>query len=273
MPEYSGRRFTDARLRSLTGLARFRSLSLYNTSVTDQGIRALAEASRLEEIHVVSDIVTDECLPVLCSLPRLRSLLLDGVPKVTDRGIAALANARGDLHELYLNGTQLTDSGLQYVIHLTNLWSLCLNNTSVSDEGVRLFGSLASLSLLSLEQTRVTGKGFVAVTNNDAFNLYLAGSAVDDDGVRIITERLTSLMRLDLSRTHVTDRSAAYLAGLAKLNDLRLQHTDISDRSLQAFHDHPRLEAIYLQGTKASGRGVEDLRQAAPRLTVYSDAD
>jgi Leucine-rich repeat (LRR) protein len=256
----------------VTALERWRSLSLYNTSVTDEGIRTLSQASGLEEIHVVSDLLTDDCMPAVCSLPRLRSLLFDGVPGVTDRGIAALTNVR-DLRELYLNGTQLTDRGLRHVAHLKDLWNLCLNDTRVSDEGVRLFGSLQSLNLLSLERTKVTGRTFASVVNNDCFSLYLGGAEVDDDGVRVITERLTNLMRLDLSGTRITDRSVPYLARLPKLNDVRLRHTDISDEGLQVLFNHPSLEAIYLQGTKVSDFGIGKLMRTLPKLTVYRDED
>src|SRR5690242_1852932 len=102
MPEFLGKKVTNERLLGSGAVSKWRSLTLLRTSVTDDGVVQLcAVAKKLEEIHIVSELISDVAMAALCAQPNLRSLLFDGVPRVTDRGIAHIANLP-HLRELYL---------------------------------------------------------------------------------------------------------------------------------------------------------------------------
>ncbi len=118
--ELVGRRKTNKNLEQVRSLDRIRSLTIANTSIDDKGLGLLATAERLEELHISSQLMTDTSMSVFCELPRLRSLFLDDVPNVTDAGIANIKKLN-NLIELLLRGTQLSNEGLDSILHLSNL--------------------------------------------------------------------------------------------------------------------------------------------------------
>ena len=60
---------------------------------------------------------------------------------------------------LWLGGTPITDSGLEYLTGLTQLQSLNLNNTQVTDKGLGHLKGLTALQSLDLGYTRLTDTG------------------------------------------------------------------------------------------------------------------
>ena len=97
------------------------------------------------------------------------------------------------LRELFMEGTRITDAGLEDVGRLSQLQCLDLATTRVNDAGLARLTGLRKLTELNLRETRVTDAGVA----------HLAG--------------LTSLESLDLSGTKVSDNGMVYLKGLSRL--------------------------------------------------------
>lgn len=87
--------FTDDGLIHLRALHRLKRLDLSCTMVTDRGLPHLASLESLEELDLHADEVSDAGLVHLLGLRNLRKLM--GVSKVSDEGIAALAQANPGL--------------------------------------------------------------------------------------------------------------------------------------------------------------------------------
>ena len=77
------------------------------------------------------------------------------VTQITDAGLVHLSGLTS-LTTLYLSDTQVTDAGLKHLKNMASLNTLFLNNTQITDAGLAHLTDLASLSILSLRDTQVT---------------------------------------------------------------------------------------------------------------------
>jgi predicted Zn finger-like uncharacterized protein len=87
---------------------------------------------------------------------------LDGT-QITDKGLVHL-NGLTSLETLYLSDTQVTDAGLEHLKDLTSLNTLFLNNTQITDGGLVHLTGLPSLTTLSLRDTQVTANVVLYLT-------------------------------------------------------------------------------------------------------------
>ena len=84
-----------------------------------------------------------------------------GVPvaRLEDKGAKITKNEQGEVVEVDLYGTQITDAGLVHLKGLTNLQTLNLDGTKITDAGLVHLKGLTSLETLSLNRTKVTDTG------------------------------------------------------------------------------------------------------------------
>ena len=102
------------------------------------------------------------------------------------------------LEVLALDGTEITDRGLEVLRQLPLLRTVSLTGCGVTDEAARILGSIRTLQDLELDETGVTDSGLAAFDGHP------------------------ELMILDLRRTPVKGEGLHYLANLPKLRELRL---------------------------------------------------
>ena len=148
---------------------------------------------------------TRDCIPYLHVFPHLQDLYLGNI---SDADLVHL-KALSTLKWLDLRETNITDSGLASLVHLSKLEALQLYGTRVSDDGLVHLGGLHHLTLLDMGKTQVTDAGLVAVS------------------------RLMSLERLYLFRAKITNAGLERLADLPKLTYLDLTATAVTDAGVQ----------------------------------------
>lgn len=269
MPQFLGKGVTNERLLAKANPTRWRSLSLLRTRIDDEGLNAVCEvALNLEEIEIQSELISDSSMPALCGLPKLQSLLFQGVPRVTDVGIAHVAHAK-ELRELYLTDTQLTNTGVESFKRLQHVWSLTLDGTRITDSGVAGLAAMPNVHLLCLNRTSIEGWGLAELPNAERFDVYLEGCPLTDYGVCKFVATHDRLRRLSLNETPVTDGCLLGLAGLPSIEDLRLNGTAVTDDGIRSFLGHPSLSAIYLERTAVTEQAVLQLKAASRKLRVY----
>ena len=83
-------------------------------------------------------------------------------------------------------------------------------------------------------------------------NLSLLRPAANDEHLKLLRGLEPVLVRLDLSRTAVTDEGFAQLAGFPELRDLRLGGTQLGDAIAPVLKQSPKLTRLNLYGTKCS---------------------
>jgi HEAT repeat protein len=160
-----------------------------------------------------------------------------------DDDLAPLAGL-ADVTSVQLNGSQITDRGLEFLSGLSKLQVLCIGDTQITDEGV------AKL------------KGLV-----DLRELWLRGTGVADDGLAHI-EKLTRLEFLLLGRTTIGDAGLAHLKNLTSLRSLGLEKTRITDSGLAHLNGLTNLKFLDLYDTKVTDTGVAALQRALPELKI-----
>ncbi|XP_042333141.1 uncharacterized protein LOC121935558 isoform X2 [Sceloporus undulatus] len=236
-------------------------LSLKQTGVTD--VSALRHLGALQVLHLDGTPVNEASLQTLSSHPSLSSLTLSGVQSldgnralelisglplvhlslpsrhtVTDIGLAALCRLSG-LMELDLTDyTHVTDEGLRHLPQLSRLRRLSLCNTLVTDVGLQHVEGLALLEELRLDRLRVSSTGVARciVRLPHLQVLSLASTPVGDTVARLGIARCKQLLKVNLSRTRLTDRGLCFLrhVPLIQLNFDGSGVTTLGVASLQA---------------------------------------
>ncbi len=68
-------------------------------------------------------------------------------------------NTSGEVIQVTLSGTKITDKGLEHLKGLTSLTFLHLRNTNVTDAGLEYLKGITSLISLNLPGTKITDAG------------------------------------------------------------------------------------------------------------------
>uniref|UniRef100_A0A3Q0SV66 Si:ch73-173p19.1 n=1 Tax=Amphilophus citrinellus TaxID=61819 RepID=A0A3Q0SV66_AMPCI len=249
---------TEATLAVLpTSVPQLRLLSIKQTKVKD--VTALAAMSSLQTLNLDGTGVTEASLEHLATHPALTSLSLGGISVVD--GNHALQIISLKLSHITLPGRHsVTDSGLSFLSRLTLLSELDLTDyTQVTDQGVSQLSTLTRLKKLSLSNTQVTDVGLSSLRGlQELQELCLDRTAVTSQGVADLIICLPHLQVLGLASTRVGDnvvrRGLVRCSQLVKLN---LSRTRITDHL--KFLKHMRLAQVNLDGTGVSLMGIASL--------------
>lgn len=257
--------------RSLSLLAQrspaLRVLSVKHTQISD--ISSLCDLKQLTTLHLDSTRVTEESLQTVSFLPVLSTLTLSGVQSLSssrvlellsglsltrlllpgrhslsDAGLSHLSRLSGLLELDLTDHTQITDQGVQHISQLTRLRVLSLCNTSVSDSGLLHLRGLKLLEELSLDRTKVTSRGVSQCIPHlpHLQVLGLSDTGVGDNVLKLGVQNCKNLLKVNLSRTRVTNKGLRFL-----------RHTAIVQLSLD--------------GSGVTLQGVSDLLSGCPTLT------
>ncbi|GLD69141.1 uncharacterized protein AKAME5_002045400 [Lates japonicus] len=242
-----------------TCVPQLRLLSIKQTKVED--VSALAELSSLQTLNLDGTGVTEVSLKHLATLPALSSLSLAGIP-VADGNHALQIISGLKLTHLTLPGRHsVNNTGLSHLSTLSLLLELDLTDyTQVTDQGVKQLSTMTRLKKLSLSNTQVTDAGLPSLRGlQELQELCLDRTAVTSRGVAELIVCLPHLQVLGLASTQVGD--TVVRRGLIRCNQLvklNLSRTRITDHGLK-FLKHMRLAQVNLDGTGVSLMGIANL--------------
>ena len=102
-------------------------------------------------------------------------------------------------------GLQITDAGLKHLEHLTRMRVLHLEGTAITDDGLQRLRAMSQLEELSISDCpRISGRGLEVLRQFAGLRkLSLAGAQITDVGLEQL-EGLTQLKKLDVTYTGVT---------------------------------------------------------------------
>uniref|UniRef100_A0ABM5GM48 Uncharacterized protein isoform X2 n=1 Tax=Pogona vitticeps TaxID=103695 RepID=A0ABM5GM48_9SAUR len=208
---------------ALRQLEALQALHLDGTRVAEPALRALASHPTLSRLTLsgAQSLDSDRALEIISGLP-LVQFSLPRRQTVTDAGLTALCHL-GGLLELDLSDcSRVTDLGLQHLAHLRRLRRLSLCNTLATDSSLQPVGSLQLLEELCLDRLHVSSLGVArCITSLPHLQvLSLASTPVGDTVARLGIARCPQLLKVNLSRTRLTDRGLRFLhqAPLVQLN-------------------------------------------------------
>ncbi len=158
--------------------------------------------------------VPAELISEIAALNWLEFLYLTG-PLVTDKQILRLKGLKRTLDDipqsLDLQGTQLTDSGLEHLKGLTNMDSLNLSSTQIGDAGLIHLSGFSSLTDLALSNTKISDEGLKHLSGLSSLTeLALFNIKVTDEGLKHLVG-LVNLEKIDLDDTQTTPEGRAML--------------------------------------------------------------
>lgn len=107
----------------------------------------------------------------------------------------------------------------------------------------------------------------LAKGQENVIKLDLSRSAITDDMLRKIA-RFENLVHLRLDGTQVTDTGLKNLQKLKYLEYLNLYGTAVTDEGIAALSEMPQLQQLYIWQTEVSKDGAQALKVALPQLDV-----
>ncbi|XP_071988207.1 uncharacterized protein [Engystomops pustulosus] len=202
-------------ISSLCGMKQLTTLHLDSTSVTEESLQTVSSLPLLSTLTLsgVQSLSSNRVLELLSGLSLTR-LLLPGRHSLSDAGLSHLSHLSSLLELDLTDHTQITDQGVQHVSELTRLRVLSLCNTSVSDAGLLHLRGLKLLEELSLDRTKVTSRGVSHCIPHlpHLQVLGLSDTGVGDNVLKFGVQKCKNLLKLNLSRTRVTNKGLRFLA-------------------------------------------------------------
>jgi hypothetical protein len=178
---------------------------------------------------------------------------------VTDADLDVLG-AFTHLHDLYLQETRVTGTGMTWAQSLRQLEYINLADTPATDQALTHLKSLPHLRQLTLKHTRITDAGLAELRGLTGMtDLCLDGTRVTDAGL-VYLKGMAKLQLLTLADTGITDAGLAQIGGLTALRQLRLQNTSITDQGVAALSHIKALRTLDLTGTAVTGKVLVHLR-------------
>jgi hypothetical protein len=134
---------------------------------------------------------------------------------VTNAGLKQLEGL--NVRALSIEGTQITNTGLQYLASLTNLKSLRLWSYQLTNASLQHVKNLAGLETLDIDGTAIQGSGLKRLEDLPKLRTLVLGPAVRDADLEYLKD-LASLQEVDLRACrHISDAGLAHIGALAKL--------------------------------------------------------
>ncbi|CUE68234.1 leucine-rich repeat protein, putative [Bodo saltans] len=271
-------------------------LSLVDVVRIPAGLFEAPICSKLQVLHLTNSA---ECVDndVLRQLPPfIKDLRLCGCLRITNEGLASLANLVKLTHLSLARCTQVTD-GLQHLEPLKSLESLNLAGcTEITDEALRSVGKLLWLSSLNLSRCiRITDASLLAPLkslkyldlshcrhlvnkNSKLSNLPSAVSLAEVSiahlsvGCAAQLPSFNELLTLDLSACWVSDDDLKLLSQkLTKLQTLRVARCSrITAKGVEHFVPHEHLKVLDLSATSI-GDEIKPIEKRMPRLCIIDE--
>ena len=171
-------------------------------------------------------------------LPPIMNFLLAFLLTLSIDGARTVKDAQGNIVELDLTSSWVTDGDLAKVAQMRHLRKLDLSHTRVTDAGLEQLKSLESVVEL---------------------NCYYAERLTEDGIAHLRSWKY--LERLSLRGTKVTSEVFEHLAHLTSLRSLDLGFTQIEDEGFEQLASLARLEKLSIGGNRLSGSCLLLLKQ------------
>lgn len=183
-----------------------------------------------------------------------------------------------DLHRIagQKNVTKLTVSGVSSksfdwtpLASLTSLQVAQLEYNELDDDGVKHLSGLANLRDIQLRQTSITDVALMHLPSSIS-RLGLLKTDITDRGLERIAA-FRDLTSLNIQTTQITDEGLAHLRALENLQELYFGNTAVSDRGLADLTPLVGLKQLSLIKTSVTAEGVAKLQQALSGCEIRSD--
>jgi hypothetical protein len=264
-------RLTAAGLEHLSGLRQLESLHIHGTALGGVSRTNVAGFPQLQTLTVENATkLLDDTVIHLGPLPELRLAFFDQC-SLGDRAVAHLATSP-KLNNLHLAGSKVTDEGMSVLKGCPELGWLVLDKTAVTDKGIQALAG-APLTMLSLDGTAVTDAVLPTLMQLPALeDISLSETRISGEGLA----KLLQTRKLETATLQGVTLSPAGVAELAKASLIRLDlsRSNLTDSDLLLFAFNDNLGALHIMQTKVTAQGLRNFIKArADRLAPQGRED
>ncbi len=236
----------------------------------DEGVTAqkiIMSSANSEEVNLRNVKITDKMLEYFGEPTKPSSVILDGAA-VIGPGLANLIHL--PLKRLSMQGSAMTDRGLEEIKHMENLEYLNLANTGITDRGLVQIIGLNKLRELDLSGDQVGALTAYITSKWPNLQVLALNKTLVTDPVVIYLGQNKSLKSLSIVDCKIGDLA---INGLLKspIRELNLDGTLITDQALSTMAQMPGLKSVSLNHCALTQKAIDDLKLARPDLEVKAD--
>lgn len=262
-------RLTGQVLRFLESAAALETLDLLDARVAASDLQALSRWPKLSGLSL-PNAIDAATVKHLQSCRKLTALTL-GYRTISADELHTLA-AWKSLRKLTLLQAQLSDEALRALAKLETVEELHLQECRLTDQRLEQLRGSPKLTRLSLERNEVDGPGLKYLAKLNLKSLGLEFNPIRDETLHHLLQ-LSSLESLALNQCRgVTDRGiqSGTLQKMTHLKQLGLRGLhQVTDAAVDELVKLNHLEHINVRATKVSVAGVERLKKALPKTTIF----
>jgi hypothetical protein len=247
--ELRGKKWDNERALLRVKGKRPRSLELFDTEVDDTFLQEISSEKSLVSLHIASKAISDDGVIAIVKNCKLRSLMLSGVPKVSDTALDHISQC-ATLRELYLEGTSVTDRAIGLINRLPELWSLLIDNTKITDAGIHDVAA-KTIKLVSFSNCAIQGDGFSSWRQADKMSFYTTGGPLNDAGFATACRSFTCMWNVIISNTKVSDNGIKALQGNPPTM-LRINGTPITNAGVRWLIENLPIQGIDVDALQMS---------------------
>jgi Leucine-rich repeat (LRR) protein len=230
----------------IAGLTSLVELSCASVGLKDDYVAIIGKLTALRRLSLYNTKITDEALVHLKGLPHLQELNLEECTKLTNAGIAHLADHK-KLVELNLESTGVSDAGLKHLAGMTAMVEMNLSETQISGEGLVHLKDMQQLNELDISECPLAG-GLDGLAPVPLVTLDASECGIQDVHVAQIA-KISSLQRLRVHDTQMTDSGLKSLSVLKNLEYITLWDTLVSDKGTVHLKAMQNLETVVMGST------------------------
>jgi len=262
-------RITGNVVQALASIKTLERLDLLDARLTSADLVGLSAFPKLSSLSLPAAI-DDQTVKHLQACHRLNTLTL-GEREITATELQTLS-AWKSLRKLTIVHAQLSDEALGALAKLESVEELHLMDCGLTDNRLKHLQGSPKLAYLALEWNEIDGPGLEHLVKLNLKSLGLEHNNINDATLPHLSQ-LISLERLSLSYCRgITDQGirSGTLQKMSHLKELGVRGaTRVTDESLDDLVKFGHLGHLNIRQTKISPTGVERMKTAMPKTTVF----
>ncbi len=176
--------------------------------------------------------------------------------------VSSLPGGLEAIEELNLNGSRVTNGGLEHLAKLPNLKKLDVRNSPVDQHGAKAMGALTSLEELRLDGGEMTDEAMAGMSAIPALKvLEISNVRLSPDGWAQLAKH-KQLEDLTITSSNIDDNTMAIINQMTSLKRMWINNCAVSDVGIAHLKDLDALESLNLGGTQVRGHAFGVLMKA-----------
>ncbi|MGH9875811.1 MAG: hypothetical protein ACRD9S_25440, partial [Pyrinomonadaceae bacterium] len=166
---------------------------------------------------------------------------------------------------LTLDGTKITDAGMESIGKLSGLIELTLNQTGITSAGFKHLKGLNQIRILKFEETAVNDDAVAVIKDMKKLQIFGATDVkgITDKGIKLL-QQLPKVHTMELRGTSVTDATVAILSKYPRMHCYDLAQSQVTEKGLENLKNYTNVHSLAIDGKQASETGLRFVKNGLP---------